>query len=72
MLKISELVHCAPTTITSHLFIRFERISNEWKVKEVKYMSDIGSFLRSYLVWSQKFQILILLKSDQPRISAIW
>jgi hypothetical protein len=41
MLKISEPVHCVPTTITSALFIGFGRMSNEWKVEEVNYEFDI-------------------------------
>jgi hypothetical protein len=43
-----------------------------WKVEKVKYEFGIGSFLRLYLDWTQKFKILRLLKSDQPRISAVW
>jgi hypothetical protein len=41
MLKISEPVHCVPTTITSALFIGFGHMSNEWKVEEVNYEFDI-------------------------------
>jgi hypothetical protein len=47
--KILSLVHCVPIIITSSLFIRFERMSNDWKVEEVNYEFGIGSFLRLYL-----------------------
>jgi hypothetical protein len=50
MLKLSELVHCVPTTITSAWFIESGCMSNEWKVEEVHHEFDIGSFLRLYLV----------------------
>jgi hypothetical protein len=56
--------------ITSSLFIGFEHISNACKVEKVNYEFGILSFLRLYLDWTQKFQILRLYKSDQPRISA--
>jgi hypothetical protein len=46
LFKILPLVHCVPTIITSSLFIRFEHMSNEWKVEEVKYEFGITSFLR--------------------------
>jgi hypothetical protein len=39
-------------------------MSNDWKDEEVNYEFDIGCVLRLYLVWSQKFKILRLLKSD--------
>ncbi len=44
---------------------------NEGKVEKVNYEFGIRSFLRMYLDWTQKFKILRLLKSDQPRISAV-
>jgi hypothetical protein len=69
--KVLPLVHCFPTMITYSLFIRFERMSNDWKVEKVSYEFGIGSFLRLYLDYAQKFKILRLLKSDQPRISAV-
>jgi hypothetical protein len=47
-------------------------MSNDWKVEEVNYEFGIGSFLRLYLNYTQKFKILRLLKSDQPRNSAVW
>jgi hypothetical protein len=49
------------------LFIRFEHMSNEWKVEEVIYEFGIGSFLRLYSYYTQKFKILRLVKTDQPR-----
>jgi hypothetical protein len=69
--KILPLVHCVPIIITSSLFIRFEHMGNNWKVEKVNYKFGITSFLRLYLGWTQKFKILRLLKSDQPRISAV-
>jgi hypothetical protein len=57
--------------ITSSLFIGFECKSNEWKVEKVSYEFRIRRFLILYLDWTQKFKILRLLKSDQPRISAV-
>jgi hypothetical protein len=36
-------------TITSSLFIGFERMTNEWKVEEVNYEFSIVSFLRMQL-----------------------
>jgi hypothetical protein len=44
--KVLPLVHCVPTIITSSLFIGFEHMSNEWKVKKVRYKFGIASFLR--------------------------
>jgi hypothetical protein len=44
--KVHPLVHCIPTIITSSLFIRFEHMSNDWKVEKVKYEFGIASFLR--------------------------
>jgi hypothetical protein len=44
--KVLPLVHCVPTIITSSLFIRFEHMSNEWKVEKVNYEFGITSFLR--------------------------
>jgi hypothetical protein len=41
MLKFFEPVHCVPTIITSTLFIKFVRMSNEWKVEEANYEFDI-------------------------------
>jgi hypothetical protein len=46
-------------------------MSNDLKVEKVNYEFGIRSFLRLCLDWSQKFKILRLLKSDQPRISAV-
>jgi hypothetical protein len=51
--------------ITSFLFIRFERMSNDWKVAKASYEFVIGSFLRLCLDWTQKGKILRLLKSTQ-------
>jgi hypothetical protein len=70
--KVFPLVLCVPMIIICSLFIRFERINNDWKFEEVNYEFGIGSFLRLYLYWTQKFKILRLLKSDQDRISAVW
>jgi hypothetical protein len=70
--KVLPLVQYVPTIITSYLFDRFKHMSNEWKVEKVDYEFSIRSFLRLYLDWTQKFKILISLKSDQPRISAAW
>jgi hypothetical protein len=39
-------VNCVPTIINYSLFIRFEHISNDWKVDEVNYEFGITSFLR--------------------------
>jgi hypothetical protein len=64
-------VHCVPVIITSSLFIRFQCMSNEWKVEEVNYEFGIGSFPKFYLDYTQKFEILRLLKSDQPIIPAV-
>jgi hypothetical protein len=47
--KILPLVHYVPMIITSSPFIRFERMSNDWKVEKVNYEFGIGSFLRLYL-----------------------
>jgi hypothetical protein len=69
--QVLPLVHYVPTSITSSLFMGFERISNKWKVEKVSYEFGIVSFLRLYLDWTQKFKILISLKYDQPRISAV-
>jgi hypothetical protein len=69
--KVLPIVHCALIIITSSMFIGFEHMSNERKVEKVSYVFGIGSFLRLYLDWTQKFKILKLLKSDQPRISAV-
>jgi hypothetical protein len=44
--KVLLLVHCVPTIITSSLHIRFERMSNDWKVEKVNYEFGITSFLR--------------------------
>jgi hypothetical protein len=44
--KVSSLVHCVPTIITFSLFIRFEHMSNEWKVEKVNYEFAIACFLR--------------------------
>jgi hypothetical protein len=35
-----------PTIIPSSLFIRFEHMSNDWKVEKVNYKFGIASFLR--------------------------
>jgi hypothetical protein len=47
--KVFLLVHCVPMIITSSLFVRFECMSNDWKVEKVNYEFGIGSFLRWYL-----------------------
>jgi hypothetical protein len=47
--QVLPLVHYVPTSITSSLFMGFERISNEWKVEKVSYEFGIVSFLRLYL-----------------------
>jgi hypothetical protein len=65
--KILPLVHCVPTIITSSLFIRFERMSNDWKVTKVIYKFGIECFLRLCLYWTQNGKILRLLKSAQHR-----
>jgi hypothetical protein len=70
--KIPPLLHCVPMIITSSLFIKFERMSNEWKVEKINYGFGIGSFQRLCLDWSQEFKILRSLTSDQPRITAAW
>jgi hypothetical protein len=44
--KVFPLVHCVPTIVTSSLFVRFERTSNNWKVEKVDYEFGITSFLR--------------------------
>jgi hypothetical protein len=44
--KVLPLVHCVSTIITLSLFIGFEHMSNDWKVKKVNYKFGIGSFLR--------------------------
>jgi hypothetical protein len=46
VIKVFPLVHCVPMIITSSLFIRFEYMSNEWKVENVNYEFGIASFLR--------------------------
>jgi hypothetical protein len=45
VIKVLSLVHCVPMSITS-LFIRFEHMSNEWKVEKVNYEFGIASFPR--------------------------
>jgi hypothetical protein len=50
------------------MFIGFDCMSNDWKVKKVNYEFGTGSCLRLCLDWTQKFKILRLLKSDQPII----
>jgi hypothetical protein len=47
--KIFPLEHCVPTIISSSLFVRLERMSNEWKVEKVINEFGIGNFLRLYL-----------------------
>jgi hypothetical protein len=47
--KVLSFVHCIPMILTSSLFIRIERMSNDWKVEKVNYEFRIGSFLRLYL-----------------------
>jgi hypothetical protein len=44
--KVLPLMHYVPTIITSSLFIVFECMSSEWKVKKVHYEFGIISFLR--------------------------
>jgi hypothetical protein len=68
--KVLPLVHCVSTIITSSLFIRFERMSNDWKVAKVSYEFGIGSFLILCLDWTQKGKILRLLMSAQHRNSS--
>jgi hypothetical protein len=62
MLKISALMHCILTTITSALIIGFRHMSNGWKAEEVIY-DDIESLLRFHSIWGQKYKFLRLLKS---------
>jgi hypothetical protein len=47
--QVLPLVLYVPMSITSFLFMGFERISNEWKVEKVSYEFGIVSFLRLYL-----------------------
>jgi hypothetical protein len=42
-------VHYVLMLITCPLYIRFELMSNNWKVEEVNYEFGIESFLRLYL-----------------------
>jgi hypothetical protein len=72
MQKISVPMHRVPTTITYSLFIRIGRMSNGWKVEEVNYEFNIGSFLTLYFVWGQMFKFLRLLKAAQHRIPTVW
>jgi hypothetical protein len=68
--RSTPLVHGVPMIITSSLFIRFDNMSNEWKVAKVSYEFGIGSFLRLCLDSTQKDKILRLLKSAQHRNSS--
>jgi hypothetical protein len=45
VIKVFPLVHCVPMSITSSLFIRFNHMSNDWKVEKVNYEFGIISFL---------------------------
>jgi hypothetical protein len=63
MLKISALMHCILTTITSALIIEFRHMSNGWKAEEVIYDVDIESLLRLHSIWGQKSKFLRLFKS---------
>jgi hypothetical protein len=65
--KVIPVVHCVPTIITSSLFIRFEYMSNDWKVS---YEFGIGSFLRLQSIWDEKFRFSGIPDSVQNRISA--
>jgi hypothetical protein len=47
--QILLLVHRVPKSIASSLFIRFERMGNNWKVKKTNYEFGIASFLLLYL-----------------------
>jgi hypothetical protein len=49
--------------ITSSMFIRFECLSNEWKVQKVSYEFAIESFLRLCWILSQKSKFLSLFNS---------
>jgi hypothetical protein len=51
--EVLPLVRHVPTMITSSLFIRFERMSNEWKVEKVSYEFHIGCFLILCLYWTK-------------------
>jgi hypothetical protein len=44
--KVLPLVCGVPMIIPSSLFIRFEHMSNDWKVEKVNYKFGIASFLR--------------------------
>jgi hypothetical protein len=44
--KVLPLVRRVPMIITSSLFLRFEHMSNDWKVEKVNYELGITSFLR--------------------------
>jgi hypothetical protein len=64
--KVPPLLRCVPTIITSSLFIRFDHMSNEWKVEKVNYELDFRGLLRWYFGLDSKVKILRSLKSDQP------
>ena len=51
--KILPRVRWVLMIIVSSLFIRFEGMSNGWKVAKVSYELGIGSFLRLCLDWTQ-------------------
>jgi hypothetical protein len=44
--KVLPLLHCVPTIVTSSLFVKFEHMSSDWKVKEVNYKFGITRFQR--------------------------
>jgi hypothetical protein len=44
--KVLPFVHWVPTIVTFSLFIRFEHMSEDWKVEKVNYEFGIASFLR--------------------------
>jgi hypothetical protein len=46
VLKALPFGHCIAMIITFSLFIRIERMSNEWKVEKVNYEFGIPSFMR--------------------------
>jgi hypothetical protein len=71
VIKVFPLVHCVPMIITSSLFIRFEYMSNEWKVDNVNYEFGIASFLRcnASVVKNTVFQVVPVY---QHRLTETW
>jgi hypothetical protein len=47
--KFPPLLYCVPTIITCSLFIGFEHMSNDWKIKKVNYELGFRGLLRWYL-----------------------